>query len=187
MDVLTHVFIPLTIAYVLRPDLFPTPRYLALGMFGLLPDLDKLLGVPGLLHSLVTVVPICLGVIAVGHWYRGDSTYGVLASAFVMSHLLLDVIEGVPVPLLFPIVSTGVGLSYPMSVVFGADVGLLGFTFQGSPVSLEVGEIQTGHAVDPEVDTNTFGFVNGTGIMSALVFLTVYVGLQRTEQDVGAL
>ena len=181
MDALTHVFLPLTVAYVLRRDLFERHNDLAIGLFGLLPDFDKLIGVPGLLHSLVTLVPICAVLIGFDYWYRGDTTYGLLASAFVMSHLVLDIIEGVTVPLLFPLVTTGVGLTYPMEVVFGT--GLLGFTFQGPPIALEFGELRTGYAASPDVDTNTFGFINGYGVASLLVFVVVYAGLNRQDQS----
>jgi hypothetical protein len=172
MDALTHLFLPLLVAYVVRPDLFSKPRYMALGGFGLLADFDKLLGVPGLLHSLVTLVPICLGLVAVERVIRKEIHYSRLASVFIMSHLVFDIIEGVTVPLLFPLVTTGIGLAYPMEVVFGT--GTLGFTFQGWPVTLKIGVLRTGHAA-ADVATNTFGFINGFGVASLLAFLTAFV------------
>ena len=173
MDPLTHVFLPLLVAYVLRPDLFPDYRYLLLGGFGVIPDLDKLIGIPGLLHSLVTLVPLCVVLIAADYWYRGDSTYGLLASAFLLSHLLLDIIEGVPVTLLYPFVTTGVGLAYPMEVVFGT--GPLGFTFQNPPIALEFSETRTGYAESDAVEANTFGFIDEYGVTSTITFVVVYL------------
>lgn len=50
MDILAHLFLPITVAYTVRPDLFPSPWYFDLTIFAVLPDFDKLLGIPGLLH-----------------------------------------------------------------------------------------------------------------------------------------
>ncbi|HET7323898.1 MAG TPA: hypothetical protein VFJ06_06170 [Halococcus sp.] len=52
MDALTHLFLPLTVAYILFPDRFADPRAFALGVFGLLPDADKYFGIQGVFHSL---------------------------------------------------------------------------------------------------------------------------------------
>ena len=65
MDLLTHLFLPLTVAYVLRRELFDHPATLGLAGFSVLSDFDKFLGHQGLLHSLVTIVPVCLVVLAV--------------------------------------------------------------------------------------------------------------------------
>ena len=174
MDPLTHVFLPLLVAYVVRPDLFSRPRYMALAGFGLLPDFDKLIGIPGLLHSLVTLAPICLALLVFERRVRGNVQYSGIAVLFIVSHLLLDVVEGVTVPLLFPLVTIGVGFAYPMEVVFGT--GPLGFSFQGWPVTLESGEPRTGYAASDDVDTNTFGFINSFGIATTLAFATAYIG-----------
>jgi hypothetical protein len=125
------------------------------------------------LHSLVTLVPICLLLLAVERAVREEVHYGGIASLFVLSHLLLDIIEGVTVPLLFPFVTTGVGLAYPMEVVFGTDP--LGFTFQGWPIVLEFGELRPGFAASPSVEINTFGFINAFGVAAALAWATAFV------------
>lgn len=171
MDFLTHIFLPLTVAYVLRPDLFKSPAYLLLAGFGLLPDFDKFLGYPGLLHSLVTLVPISLGIVLGEKWLRGKLVYSPLIVTFILSHLLLDFIDGGPVPLLYPFIKAGVGLQYPIQVVFGE--GLLGVTFRGQPVSV-------GTAA-PDPGFNTYGFINGFGVASALTFATIYLGLQYQD------
>lgn len=174
MDPLTHVFLPLLIAYVIRPDLFSQPRYIALAGFGLLADFDKLIGVPGLLHSLVTLVPICLLLIGIERTVRGEIHYSAIAVLFILSHLPLDIIEGVTVPLLYPLVTTGVGFVYPMEIVFGT--GPFGFTVQGWPIALEFGGLRTGHAASSAVDTNTFGLLNEFGIASMLAWVAAFVG-----------
>lgn len=175
MDALTHVFLPLLVVYVLRPGLFSEPHYLAIGLFGLLADLDKLIGIPGLLHSLVTLVPICIGMLLFERTFRGRYHYSVIASVFTLSHLPLDIIEGVTVPLFYPVISTGIGLVYPMVLLVGPEAGPLWFAFDGLPISLEFGGLRTGHAVSDEVDSNEFGFVNGYGVATMLTFIVVFV------------
>jgi hypothetical protein len=168
-DFLTHLFLPLTAAYVLRRDLFQSPLYLGVGAFGLLADLDKLLGRPGLLHSLVTLVPLCLVVLGVERWWRGESKHGPLIVALVLSHLVLDFLDGGPVPLLFPLIETGVGLEYPVRTVFGQ--GPIGLTFEGPLVRLRTSV--------PSGGFNTYGFINGFGVANALLFLIIYFGSER--------
>lgn len=175
MDALTHVFLPLLVIYVLRPELFSVPHSFAIGLFGLLADFDKLIGIPGLLHSLVTLVPICIGMLLLEQAFRGRYHYSTLASVFTLSHLPLDIIEGVTVPLFYPLISTGVGLAYPMALLVGPEAGPLWFAFDGLPISLQFGELRTGHAVSDAVDSNEFGFVNGYGVATMLTFIVVFV------------
>jgi membrane-bound metal-dependent hydrolase YbcI (DUF457 family) len=169
VDALTHVFLPLTAAYVLRRDLFPAPGYLLLGGVGLLSDFDKFLGVPGLLHSLVTLGPLCLAILAAEQWVRGELEYAPLVAALLLSHLLLDVVDGGPVPLLSPFVETGIGLQYPVTTAFGR--GPLGLAFDGPIVTLRT--------TAPRPGFNTYGFVDGVGVANALLFATVYLGRER--------
>ncbi|WP_254538270.1 metal-dependent hydrolase [Halomarina litorea] len=167
MDALTHLFLPMTAVYVLRTDLFAdAPWLLGLAGFGLLPDFDKFLGVPGLLHSLVTLVPVGLAVLGVEYALRRDLVVGPVVVALVFSHLVLDVVDGGPVPLLFPFVEGGLGLEYPVRTVFGE--GPLGVSFEGPLVTLR--------EATPRPGFNTYGFLGGAGVSSALLFLTVYLG-----------
>jgi len=172
MDALTHVFLPLTVVYAVRPQLFDRPELLSLGALGLLADGDKFLGHPGLLHSLTTLIPICLGVMAVEYVWRGELQYSALAAAIILSHLVLDVVDGGPVPLLYPLSTAGIGFTYPIQVAFGE--GLLGIAFQGSPVALRT--------TAPQPGFNTYGFLNGFGVASMLTFLAVYVGNQLSSR-----
>ncbi|WP_336000337.1 metal-dependent hydrolase [Halorientalis halophila] len=169
MDFLTHLTLPLTVAYVIRRDLFPSPPYLLLGGFGLLSDFDKFLGMPGLLHSAVSLAGISLVVGGAERQFRGEMEYSLLIVCLIWSHLLLDLVDGGPVPLLYPFVESGIGLQYPVRTVFGE--GLLGLRFEGSPVSLRTATPRPGH--------NTYGFVKGGGVASALAFLAVYLGLRN--------
>lgn len=166
-DFLTHVFLPLTAAYVLRRELFASPVYLLVGGFGLLSDVDKFLGMPGLLHSLVTLVPICLALLGLEYAWRRELTWAPVLVALILSHLVLDFVDGGPVPLLYPIVREGIGLQYPVRTIFGT--GLLGVALEGPIVSLRVAAPRPGH--------NTYGFIKGFGVANALLFAVVYVGL----------
>ena len=171
MDVLTHLFLPLTVAYVLARERVATPLLVVLSGFGVLPDLDKYLGMPGLLHSLITIVLVALALAGL-EWvvWRGV-TLSTLAFAFLGSHLLLDIIDGGPVPLMYPLVETGLGLHYPIQTTFGS--GVLGINFEGAPV----------HVVTavPRHGFNTYGFINGFGVASALLFGVIYLGLHGTQ------
>lgn len=170
MDFLTHVFLPLTVAYALRTAFFDTaPERLALAGFGLLSDFDKFLGQPGLLHSLVTLVPLTLAALGTERAVRGELVVTPLLVAFVWSHLLLDFVDGGPVPLLYPFVETGIGLQYPVRTVFGE--GPLGLAFKGPLVTLRQATPRPGH--------NTYGFITGAGVASLLAFLTLVIGSRR--------
>lgn len=164
-DFLTHLFLPLTAAYVLRRELFPAHRYLALGGFGLLSDFDKFLGMPGLLHSLVTLIPIVVLVFVIEFYWWDRFTYASMIAGLILSHPILDFIDGGPVPLLFPIYTTGIGLEYPVRTVFGE--GLLGVTFHGPLVTLRT--------TAPRPGFNTYGFIDGAGVASLLVFVIIYL------------
>lgn len=166
MDFLTHLFLPTTAAYVLWRDRFSSPWYLSLAGAGLLSDLDKFLGVPGLLHSALTVIPLCLLLLGLERALRGELDVAPLVVFLVLSHLVLDFVDGGPVPFLYPVVEQGLGLQYPVRTVFG--VPPFGLQFEGAFVTLQSSTPRPGH--------NTYGFVDGAGVASALLFATVYFG-----------
>lgn len=172
MDFLTHVFLPLTVAYVLYPERFEQRYLLALGGFGVLSDFDKFLGIPGVLHSLVTLVPLCVGFIVVEKTLRGRTAYAPFVAGFVLSHPLLDIIDGGPVSLFAPLVDAGIGLRYPMQVSFGD--GPLGIVFEGPLLALAT--------ATPRAGFNTYGFINAFGVASLLLFAVLYVGLERRSR-----
>lgn len=164
MDFLSHLFLPLTAVYVARREVFDSPWLLGLAGFGLVPDFDKFLGMPGLLHSLVTLVPLCLGVVGIEYWLRGKLTLSPVIVALVGSHLVLDFVDGGPVPLLFPLLETGLGLQYPARTVFGQ--GVFGLHIEGPLASLRT--------VAPRPENNTYGFIQGAGVASMVLFVIVY-------------
>lgn len=166
MDALTHVFLPLTAVYALRRELvLDSPWVLVVAGVGLFPDFDKFLGAPGALHSLVTLVPLCLLVVGVEYALRGELAVTPVLVAVVLSHLVLDVVDGGPVPVLYPLVEGGIGFEYPIRAVFGA--GPVGVSFEGPVVSLR--------ETSPRPGFNTYGFVNGFGVASVLLFATIVV------------
>lgn len=174
MDVLTHVFLPLTVAYGLRQELFETPAHLSLAGFGLLSDVDKFLGHPGLLHSFVTLGPICLVILAAEQWVRGRLVVSPLVVAFVLSHPVLDFVDGGPIWPLVPLVDTGIGLQYPVRVAFGE--GPVGLALRGPLVTLETG-------MERSPGFRSYGFINGFGAASLLSFLVLYLGSHRDGRD----
>lgn len=164
MDFLSHLFIPLTAVYIVRRELFDSPWLLGLAGFGLLSDFDKFLRIPGLLHSLVTLVPICLAILGLEYWLRGELRFSPAIVALIGSHLVLDFVDGGPVPFLFPLIESGVGLQYPAQTVFD---GPLGLRFEGPLVSLRTSA--------PRPTNNTYGFIQGGGVASMLLFGIVYI------------
>jgi membrane-bound metal-dependent hydrolase YbcI (DUF457 family) len=167
MDVLTHVFLPLTVAFVLFPALFDHPATLSLAGFGLLSDFDKFLGQPGLLHSLVTLIPVCLVVLGIGR-ILGRQTYARLVAAIIGSHLVLDIIDGGPVPLLYPLVERGVGLQFPAQTMFGR--GPIGMDIEGPVVAANVAVPQPGF--------NEYTFIDAPGVAWLVAFVVIYLGLR---------
>lgn len=177
MDFLTHIFLPLTVLYALRPARFELPGLAIIAAFGVFPDFDKFLGTPGLLHSAITLAPLCLFFIAGERAVRGEMTATPLIVAVIGSHLVLDIVDGGPVTLLFPLIETGIGFEYPVQTAFGD--GLFGLRFEGPFVSLRTAATRPGFSQEG-VATNTYGFINGTGVASALAFSSVYVGRRIT-------
>lgn len=169
MDALTHVFLPLTAAYVLWPEAFAAPSRFAIAGFGLVPDADKLVGLPGLFHSLVTLVPLVAGLVLVERRLTDRVKTSLLAAAFLGSHLFLDVLDGGPVPLLYPFIERGAGLRFPAKAAFGE--GLFGVAIRGPLV--------TSRATVPEPGFHSYGFLTGFGVASMLLFAVVYLGCRR--------
>lgn len=165
---LTHLFLPLTVVYVLWPQRFPSPVYLLLGMFGLLSDFDKFLGQPGLLHSTLTLVPIAVALLLVEILAREKLEVAPIVIVLIFSHLLLDFLDGGPVPLLYPLIEQGIGLQYPARTVFGT--GILGVTIEGPLVALRT--------TIPRPGFNTYGFITGNGVASMVLFIVIYTGMQ---------
>ncbi|MBX0297871.1 metal-dependent hydrolase [Haloarcula nitratireducens] len=164
MDLLTHLFLPVTIAYVLRPDLFPSPWYLFVTAFAVFPDVDKLLGMQGALHSVITLGLLGGGLVLLERWYRGEMTYGTLFTVLLFSHLVLDFLDGGPVSVLYPFLDLGVGLRYPAELVLGEQLTQTGI--QNPAPTVTVGT--------PSRSRTSYALLNGYGVLSGLVFLVVY-------------
>jgi membrane-bound metal-dependent hydrolase YbcI (DUF457 family) len=123
MDVLTHVFLPLTLIYVVRRDfdeeLFP------LALLAVLPDFDVFTGIHrGLFHSLVFLAPLSALIIGVEYAVSKRLRYSPIALFFLYSHLALDFLAG-GVPFLYPFVELGVGVEFPFVIKFGGSVSIV--------------------------------------------------------------
>ncbi|WP_207589830.1 metal-dependent hydrolase [Halomontanus rarus] len=165
MDLLTHLFLPIAVVYVLRPALFEHPLAFGLAGFAIFPDVDKLVPVPGGFHSLLTLLPIALLVVGLERLSLGTRRYAPVAIALLYSHLLLDIVDGNFVTLLSPLVKTGIQLQYPGHVVLG---GAWPIVVQGDLLSLAVGKPQPGSG-----GPGTYPLVQKYGVLSVLVFLSV--------------
>ena len=93
MDFLTHIFLPLTALYVLKREAFNPPYHFLLVLFAILPDFDKLIGMSGLLHSLVTLVPLIFIMLLLERHVKGTSMHASIAAFFIGSHLFLSLIH----------------------------------------------------------------------------------------------
>ncbi len=165
MDLLTHIFLPLTAAYILKREAFPSHYYLLLGLFAVAPDLDKFAGIP-YLHSLIGVGAIAVVLLASERIFRGSNLYSGIAGLFLFSHLFLDVLEGNTVPLLYPFVSTGVGLTFPLKVVFHSPT----FSLADAPAKLIYDVPHMGGA---------YSLLSGYGVASMILFTVICWGLRK--------
>lgn len=171
MDVLTHLFLPLTVAFVLWRDEFDSPLYFTLPVFAIFPDFDKFLDMPGLLHSLLTTVPIAIVIYLLAR-HQNSRTYGILALFLLFSHLVLDLLDGGPVTFLYPVLEQGIGFTYPARLVLNQ--GPLGATVEHPLPNLRVAPTHPSR--------EQYTPINGYGVLSALMFAVVYFGL---EFDIG--
>ena len=165
MDLLTHLFLPITVVYVLRPDLFPSPWYLIFSVFAVIPDIDKPLHLQGAFHSAITLGIIAGALIILERWQRDDLTYALLITALLFSHLLLDILDGGPVTLLYPLSDMGIGFHYPTKLIVGGTIGTTGI--QDPFPTVSVNSINRSRT--------TYSVITGYGVLSAVTFLTIYL------------
>jgi hypothetical protein len=123
MDALTHVFLPLTLIYVVRRDF--NEKLFPLALFAVLPDFDVFTGIHrGLFHSLVFLAPLSALIIGAEYAVSKRLRYSPIALFFLYSHLALDFLaEGVP--FLYPFVELGVGVEFPFVIKFGGSVSIV--------------------------------------------------------------
>jgi hypothetical protein len=167
MDLLTHIFLPLVALYVLKREAFNPPYYFFFALFGILPDFDKLIGMSGLLHSLVTLVPLILVILLFEKLVKGTSMYTGIIAFFIGSHLVLDILDGGPVPFFYPFIKAGIGLEFPLLIAFHS----FSFSFCNMPFQLT-------YAV-PNSGFNTYELLSGFGMASLLLFAVVYLGMRK--------
>lgn len=160
MDALTHVFLPLAALILLKRNDY---RFYFFASLSLLPDFDKVIGIPGLLHSIVTLALIILALTfierRIGNEFLGISAF------FILSHLFLDLLDGEPVTLLYPIVKEGYG------IVFKAKIATGSFSFIGPIAEIVVEEPKKALVYD---------IFSGFGFASMIFFFLVLFRMRRS-------
>lgn len=174
-DLLSHIFLPLILIYAVKEE--QKVYYLILAPLTLLPDLDKFFGMVGLLHSLVTIVPLCLLLVLLEWSVRKpaelkECRYSLAASLYVFSHLFLDVLDGGPVTLLYPFVEGGVGLTFPATLEFGHSLFDIHIKNLLPKLVWDVPEQSYG---------NTYEIFSGFGVASTILFLLIVI-LNKFEE-----
>ncbi|MEM2363686.1 MAG: metal-dependent hydrolase [Candidatus Nezhaarchaeales archaeon] len=123
MDVLTHVFLPLTIIYALKKEF--KAWYFPLALSTIIPDLDVLTGIHrGLLHSLLFLLPLICIAFTLEYAFRRRLELSTLFSIFILSHLALDALAG-GAPFLYPLVNLSVGVEFPFIIRFGQSISIV--------------------------------------------------------------
>ncbi len=123
MDILTHIFLPLTIVYILKKDF--KVKYFPLVLFTIIPDFDVLIGIHrGLFHSIIFLIPLSLLILAIEYIFKRRLKYSLIAIFFLYSHLILDFIAG-GVPFLYPIINQGVGIEFPFIISFRESISIV--------------------------------------------------------------
>jgi hypothetical protein len=126
MDILTHIFLPLTLVYVLRGD-FKT-KHFPLALLATLPDFDVLTGIHrGLFHSIIFLAPTSALTLLVEYALKRRLKYSLIALLFLYSHIILDFLSG-GVPLLYPIANQGIGVEFPFIIRFGESISIVDAT-----------------------------------------------------------
>ncbi|MBC7100307.1 MAG: metal-dependent hydrolase [Methanobacteriales archaeon] len=171
MDVLAHIFIPLTIVYFLKKK--SNPYYiLTLAFFGLLPDLDKVMGLPGVLHSIITLTIIILPIFIIEKIAKRSWIYTSIIAFFIFSHLLLDLLDASPIFPFYPFSNIGIIIEFPLRISFNGP----SFSFIGSLIQVTYTRLETGF--------NTYnGIISGFGITSALLFITLFIITKKSGKE----
>jgi len=170
MDILTHIFLPLTLLYVLKRG-FKT-KHFPLALFAILPDFDVLTGIHrGLFHSIIFLAPLSALMLATEYASKKRLKYSLIALFFLYSHILLDFLAG-GVPLLYPIVNQGVGIKFPFIIRFGESISIVDVT-----PKLVYNYPQPVHG---EVDA-----FSGFGVANTTLFLLIYWKTSKGREDAG--
>jgi len=149
------------------------PYHIILIPFTILPDLDKLFEV-GLLHSLVTIVPISILLIFIERiagklMNKNSYEYSLTASFYMFSHLFLDILDGGPVTLLYPFVKTGIGLIFPATIELGLN-----------PFNIQVKNLLPSLILTFPEESRSYEIFSGFGVSSMILFLLI-VFLNRSK------
>jgi membrane-bound metal-dependent hydrolase YbcI (DUF457 family) len=168
MNILTHIFLPLTLVYVLRSDF--KAKHFPLALFAILPDFDVLTGIHrGLFHSIISLAPLSAVMLATEYAFKRRLKYSLIAILFLYSHIILDFLAG-GVPLLYPIVNQGIGIEFPFIIRFGESISIVDVTprlVYNYPQPVQY------------IDASFSGF----GVASTALFLIIYWKVSKERED----
>ncbi len=167
MDILTHVFLPLTLVYVLKENF--RIQHFPLALLAVLPDFDVFTGVHrGIFHSVLFLAPLAVGMLAFEYVLKKRLKISVVAVFFLFSHIFLDFIAG-GVPFLYPLVNMGVGIDFPFILWFGGNVSV----------------VDVSPNIVYNVPQQVYGEVNAFseyGVAWAIFFLIIFWRLSKERQ-----
>lgn len=172
MDILTHIFLPLVVLIVFKKQFLEKPIYILLliGFFGIFPDLDKFLGIPGFFHSFITLTFIALIIFAIEYSVKRTYVYSLIIALFLYSHLFLDILDSSPITPLYPLFQFTMYLQFPLVI----DFNQFSVSITGPPVKLILGQMNFAF--------ETYnGVITGYGLLSLLLFTLIYLGLKRNK------
>jgi hypothetical protein len=124
-DPITHLIVATSLLW-----LFWDKKYrnyvLLLSPLAVLPDVDHFL--PPfhrlLLHNIFIIVPTISLAVYARFWAKNDVLFNVslIATFFLLSHLLLDLFTGAGVPLFYPLTAATIGFTYELVIAHGSVV-----------------------------------------------------------------
>jgi len=152
MDLLTHIFLPLIFLFAIGRF---KKRYVLFSPASMIPDLDKLFLV-GFLHSLFIILPILIAAAALEKKLRNSLEISSILSFFILSHLFLDILDGGPVAIAYPLSSLGIGVS------FNAKIFVSNLTVSDLIPDVEIREIRA---------SESYWLFSGFGFASMILFL----------------
>lgn len=170
MDILTHIFIPLIFLSLFKKEILEKPLFILIiiGIFGVLPDVDKFLGIPGFLHSFLVLSLILALILFIEYVANREIFYTVIIALLLYSHLFLDILDSSPVALLYPFFDETFHIEFPLKVNFNNFI----ISFSEIPLKIVIGKI------DFNFESYT-GVFTGNGVLSMLLFCLVYLQMKR--------
>ena len=124
-DPITHLIVAASLLWLFWDKKYRNYIFL-LSPLAVLPDIDHFL--PPfhrlLLHNIFIIVPTISLALYARFWAKNDVLFNVslIATFFLLSHLLLDLFTGAGVPLFYPLSAATVGFTYELVIAHGSVV-----------------------------------------------------------------